>query len=304
MGVSVVTDSTSCLPADTAEREGLTVVPLHVLVSGRGRLSDREITPAEVAEILRRGKERVTTSRIAPGEFVDAWRAVTRRTGCEAIVSAHLSAGVSGTVEAAELARDELAGELRVEVVDSRVLGMALGYAACAGARAATAGAGVEQVADVVRTRAGETRTLFYVDTLEHLRRGGRIGRAAALLGSALAVKPLLTIRDGEVAPQEKVRTRAKALSRLVDLAVEAATAAGPAGAGAGALEGDVEQADVQAAAVEVTVHELAAREAAEELAGRLAERIGSTPDIVELDPVVGVHTGPGTLAVVVSPPL
>lgn len=290
MGVSVVTDSTSCLSAPRAEQAGLTVVPLHVVVEGKGSVSDREITPGEVAEILAAGRERVTTSRISPGEFVAAWREVAERTGCEAIVSTHLSGAVSGTVEAAELARDELAGELAVEVVDSRVLGMALGYAACSGGLVAAAGGGVDQVAAAVRARAEATRTLFYVDTFEHLRRGGRIGRAQALLGSALAIKPLLTIREGVVAPQERVRTRAKALRRLVDLAVEA-------------VDQTTAAADQdRTGTVEIAVHELGAREAAEALAGELAERAGVDPEVVELDPVVGVHTGPGTLAVVVAP--
>ncbi|WP_134772730.1 DegV family protein [Ornithinimicrobium flavum] len=285
MAVAVVTDSTSCLTPDRAEREGLTVVPLHVLVAGEDRVAVREISPGEVADILRRGKERVSTSMVTPGEFVEAFREVAGRTGCEEIVSVHLSGRISGTVESARSAASELTGELRVDVVDSGVLGMALGYAACTGARAAADGGGMEEVVRAVEARAAGTRTWFYVDTLEHLRRGGRIGRAQALLGSALAIKPLLTVRDGEVAAQEKVRTRAKALSRLVEHAAEAVADAGGPGSG-----------------VEVAVHELAAREAAEELASTLAGRTGVEPEIVELDPVVGSHTGPGTLAVVVAP--
>ena len=282
MGVCVVTDSTSCLTPRRAEQEGVTVVPLHVLVAGKDLMADREISPDEVAAILRKGKERVTTSMVVPGEFVEAFREAAARTGCDEIVSVHLSSQVSGTVESARQAAEELAGELRVEVVDSRVLAMALGYAACAGARAARAGAGVEEVVEAVLARASLTRTWFYVDTLEHLRRGGRIGRAAALLGSALAIKPLLTIRDGEVAAQERVRTRAKALGRLLEHAVAAVDEAGDG--------------------VEVAVHELDARPAAEELAATLAERTGVTPEVLQLDPVVGTHTGPGTLGVVVAP--
>ena len=285
MPVAVVTDSTSCLTPERVEAAGLSVVPLHVHVGGRGRLAGREIAPEEVADILRKGKERVTTSGVAPGEFVAAYREVAERTGCSDIVSVHLSGAVSATVEAAQLAREDLVGELGVHVVDSRVLGMALGYAARSGASAASAGASAEEVVAAVLARAGAGHTWFYVDTLEHLRRGGRIGRARALVGSALAIKPLLTIRDGEVAPQERVRTRSKALARLVEHAV-----------------GAVEQAQGQGQQVELTVHELAAREAGEELAGELLERTGITPLVVELDPVVGAHTGPGTLGVVVSP--
>lgn len=284
MGVCVVTDSTSCLTPQMASREGVTVVPLHVLVSGKAHRAVREISPDEVSEILRKGKERVTTSMVSPGEFVEAFREAAARTGTQEIVSVHLSSLVSGTVESARQAASELEGELRVEVVDSAVLGMALGYAACSGAEAARDGAGVEGVVEAVLARAGASRTWFYVDTLEHLRRGGRIGRAQALLGSALAIKPLLTIRDGEVAAEERVRTRAKALSRLVEHVV-----------------GAVEEA-VAGDGVEVAVHELDAPEAAEELAATLAERTGVTPQVVQLDPVVGTHTGPGTLGVVVAP--
>ncbi|GGK67542.1 DegV family protein [Ornithinimicrobium pekingense] len=281
----LVTDTTACLPAGTAERLGLTVVPLHVTVSGRGTVKAREITPAEVADILGSSRARMSTSRPSPGELAAAYREVTGRTGCREIVSVHLSGAVSGTVEAAELARDEVAGEVAVEVVDSRVLGLALGYAVCAGAEAAARGEDAEAVAGLVRRHAAASRTWFYVDTLEHLRRGGRIGRAAALLGSALAIKPLLTLRDGEVHPEEKVRTRAKALARLVDRAA-----------------GAVEEAREQGLEVRLAVHQLAAAEAAADLAAVLRDRTGVDPDVTELDPVVGVHTGPGTLGVVVAP--
>ncbi len=281
----LVTDTTACLPAAEAERLGVTVVPLHVTVSGRGTVEAREITPAEVAEILAGSKARLSTSRPSPGELVATYRRVAERTGARDIVSVHLSGAVSGTVEAAELARDELAGEVAVEVVDSRVLGMALGYAVCAGAEAAGRGEDAAAVAAVVRRHAAASRTWFYVDTLEHLRRGGRIGRAQALVGSALAIKPLLTLREGEVHPEEKVRTRAKALARLLDRAVEA-----------------VDEARAQGLEVRMAVHQLAAEPAARDLAAVLRERTGLEPDLSELDPVVGVHCGPGTLGVVVAP--
>ncbi|RIK17490.1 MAG: fatty acid-binding protein DegV [Acidobacteria bacterium] len=285
MTVQLVTDTTACLPADLVERAGVTVVPLHVTVSGRGTVKARETSPGEVAELLARGKERVSTSRPSPGEFVQAYRALAARTGCDQIVSVHLSSEVSGTVEAAESAREELRGELDVEVVDSRVLGMAMGYAVCAGAEAASRGSSAASVADLVRRHAAASRTWFYVDTLEHLRRGGRIGRAAALLGSALAIKPLLTLRDGEVHPSDRVRTRTKALARLVDHVV-----------------GAVDEARADGLEVRVAVHQLAAEEAARELAATLQERTGVEPDLTELDPVVSVHTGPGTLGVTVAP--
>lgn len=285
MGIAVVTDSTACLRPERAAAAGLTVVPLHVHVAGTRRLAGREVGPDEVAAILQAGKERVTTSGASPGELSAAYREVAERTGCGQIVSVHLSAEVSATVGAAQVARDEVADRVRVEVVDSRVLGMALGYAACSGAEAARAGASVEEVVAAVSRRAQASRTWFYVDTLEHLRRGGRIGRAQALLGSALAIKPLLTLAGGEVAAAERVRTRARALARLVDLAVAAA-----------------EEARADGQEVELAVHQLAAEPAAQTLAEQLTLRTGVEPELVSLDPVVGVHTGPGTLGVVVAP--
>ena len=284
MPVHVVTDTTACLTADAARQAGVTVVPLHVSVGGRGSVPAREITPSEIADLLLQGRERLSTSRPSPGEFVEIYREAARA-GADAVVSVHLSGKVSGTVEAAELARDELAGELQVEVVDSGVLGMALGYAVRAASAVTAAGGSAREAAAAARRRAAESRTWFCVDTLEHLRRGGRIGLARALLGSALAIKPILTVRDGEVHPLERVRTRAKAHARLVDLAVEA-----------------VEGARAEGRGLEVAVQQLGAQDAADRIAAELLERTGLVAELTELDPVISVHVGPGTVGVTVAP--
>jgi DegV family protein with EDD domain len=145
-------------------------------------------------------------------------------------------------------------------------------------------------VAELVRERAGRSVAYFYVDSLDHLRRGGRIGAAQALLGSALAVKPLLTVAGGVIRPYERVRTAAKALSRLEDLAVTACLEAGRRGE------------------VELAVHHLDDPEAAAELGRRLSVRVAERgqprPQVIssEMSAVLGVHVGPGTLGVVVSP--
>jgi len=285
MTVAVLTDSTACLPAKMAVAEGVEVMPLHVVVGRRTYAEGVDIQAAEVAELLRSGKEPVSTSRPAPGEFVQRYREIASRTGCDTIVSMHLSGRISGTVEAAQLAAGAVGEEVRVEVVDTRVLGMAMGYAACSAARLAAAGASVEEVLGVARERSAAASTYFYLDTLEHLRRGGRVGTAAAILGSALAIKPLLTLRDGQVEMLEKVRTRSKALGRLEECCIEAARQV-TAGQGC-----------------DIAVHHLGWGERAEETRGRLVEALpGIGVDLVELGAVTGVHTGPGTLAVVVSP--
>jgi len=286
MTVAIVTDSTAYLPLAVVAREGIRVVPLHVVVGGVQYCEGVDVSTAAVAAALRRFTP-VSTSRPAPQSFLEAYEQLARD-GAEAIVSVHLSADMSGTVDAASLAAGQ--APVPVEVVDSRSLGMAMGFAVVSAAQAARGGAGAPAVADVARSRALAATALFYVDTLEHLRRGGRIGAASALLGSALAIKPLLALRDGRIEPVEKVRTATRALSRLEDLAVEAADRAGPGG-------------------YDVAVQHLDSVERAHNLAARLAARLpharmSDAPEVlvVELGAVVGAHVGPGTIAVVVAP--
>jgi DegV family protein with EDD domain len=280
--VAVVTDSTAYLdPAECAER-GITVVPLQVVISGRPYAEGLEVGPADVADALRRWAP-VTTSRPNPSALLDAYEAAARA-GAEAIVSLHLSADVSGTVEAAQIAARE--APIPVEVVDSRSMGMGLGFAVLTASDTARRGGGLEEVASAARARAAGTTALFYVDTLEYLRRGGRVGAAQALLGTALAVKPLLHLTQGRIEPLEKVRTASRALARLQELALEAA-----AGAGEGA-------------AVDVAVHHLASPDRAESLASALRDRLTGHGDVrvAEVGAVIGAHVGPGMIAVVVSP--
>jgi DegV family protein with EDD domain len=276
--VAVVTDSTAYLPAGIAEKHDVGVVPLHVVLGLRTGAEGVEVSPAEVASALTERRVDVSTSRPTPGEFAAAYRAA----GADCIVSLHLSGALSGTVEAAHLAAAEVADEgIEVRVVDTATIAMGLGFAVIAAAEAASAGGGAEAVVAAAEKTAAATTTLFYVDTLEHLRRGGRIGAAAALFGTALAVKPLLHVLDGRIAPLEKVRTASKALARLEDIAVGVA--------------GEVP--------VDMAVHHLAAAEKAEALADRLRNRVSGLQAmyVSEVGAVVGAHVGPGLLGVVVS---
>ncbi len=277
--VAVVTDSTASLPPELVERHRLTVVPLHVVLGRRSGLEGRQVRTGDVTRALRERRVEVRTSRPAPAEFAAAYRA----SGAREVVSVHLSAALSGTVDAARLAARDVGPEgIAVRVVDSRTLAMGLGFAVVAAAQAAAAGAGADQVERTARAVAGRTTALFYVDSLEHLRRGGRLGAAAALLGAALAVKPLLRVVDGAVAPVERVRTSARALTRLEELAVQAA----------GTDD------------VDLAVHHLAAPERAAALAQRLRGRLPRCHQLhlSEVGAVVAAHAGPGLLGVVVSP--
>jgi DegV family protein with EDD domain len=275
---AVVTDSTAYLPPGIAEKHDIGVVPLHVVLGLRTGAEGVEVSPADVASALTERRVDVSTSRPTPGEFADAYRAA----GADHVVSLHLSGALSGTVEAAHLGAAEVADEgIDVHVVDTATIAMGLGFAVIAAAEAAGAGGGVEAVVAAAEKTAAATTTLFYVDTLEHLRRGGRIGAAAALFGTALAVKPLLHVLDGRIAPLEKVRTASKALARLEDIAAGVA--------------GDVP--------VDMAVHHLASAEKAEALAERLRARVPGLQSmhVSEVGAVVGAHVGPGLLGVVVS---
>ncbi|NEA21248.1 DegV family protein [Actinomadura bangladeshensis] len=277
--VAVVTDSTAYLPAGLAERHGLTVVPLQIAVGGATR-DEGDISAAEAAQALKEWRP-ITTSRPAPERFAQVYKAAAS-SGAGHIVSVHLSAALSGTVEAARLAARD--APVPVTVVDSGTIGMGLGFAALSAAATVMSGGTAEAAASAAVRRAELTRSLIYVDTLEHLRRGGRIGAAATLLGSALMVKPLLDIADGRIAPLEKVRTSSRALARLEELAV----------------------AEAGERRVDLGVQHLFASSRAETLAAHLRERVPHVEDVYvgEVGPVIGAHVGPGMLGVVVAPHL
>lgn len=283
-GVAVVTDSTASLRPEQVSGTRVTVIPLQVVIDEVSRAESADaVTPAIVARALRDGK-RVTTSRPTPDAFAATFDRLARA-GYDAIVSAHLSRAMSGTYEAASVAAESAA--VPVTVVDSMTVAMGMGFAVLSGAAAAGSGASAGAVAEVIRRRAAAATTFFYVDSLEFLRRGGRIGAAAALLGSALSVKPLLTVSKGEIRPYERVRTASKALARLEELGVSALARA------AGTSEH-----------VDVAVHHLDSVEGAEALVAHLRGRVAALGDISvsEVSAVLGAHAGPGTLGIVVSP--
>jgi DegV family protein with EDD domain len=280
--ITLVTDSTASLPPEVAEKHGIVVVPLQVVIGARSYDEGVEggATAETVAEALREWKP-VSTSRPTPAAMLEVYQRAAAE-GATAIVSVHLSSDLSGTYESAKLAAKE--SPVPVTPVDSRQLGMATGFAVLAAAEMLAGGGSAAEAADVVRRRTSGTTSLFYVDTLEYLRRGGRIGAAAALLGSALSVKPLLQLVDGRIGMLEKVRTAGRALSRLEELAVEAA--------------GDQQ--------VDVAVAHLANPQRAELLAEHLRTRLAANladRDVVvgEVGAVIGAHVGPGMVAAVVS---
>lgn len=279
----IVTDSTASIPPELTAARGIEVVPLQVVIGSTVHDEGPEggATPELVAQALA-DYVPVSTSRPNPAEMAEVYERLAAQ-GAEEIVSIHISGEMSGTFESAQLAGRQV--DVAVTCVDTRQVGVATGYAALSAADVVAAGGDAAAAASAARRRAASASSLFYVDTLEYLRRGGRIGAAAAILGGALSVKPLLTIEDGKVGNLEKVRTSARALSRLEDLAVEAA--------------GDVQ--------VEITVAHLASPDRAAALTERLADRLTDNLDGREvgcgqLGAVLGAHVGPGMVAVCVAP--
>ncbi|MFE0043061.1 DegV family protein [Streptomyces albireticuli] len=276
--VAVVTDSTAYLPQQAMRRHGITAVPLTVVLGDEALLEGTEISARCVAQALQK-RGPVTTSRPGPEVFAATYRAAAEA-GAEGVVSLHLSSEFSGTYDAAVLAARE--APVPVRVVDTGMVAMALGFCALAAAETVEAGGTLDEAVAAAEKRAQGTAAFFYVDTLDYLRRGGRIGAAQALLGSALAVKPLLQLDGGRIELREKVRTASKAIARLEEIAVERAAAA----------------------PVDIAVHHLAAPERAALLAERLRERVPGLVEmhVSEVGAVIGAHTGPGLLGVVVAP--
>lgn len=280
----IVTDSTASIPPEQAEERGIVVVPLQVVIGAQVYDEGRDgATPEIVARALADFVP-VSTSRPNPATMVEVYERLAAD-GVDEIISIHLSGEMSGTFESAQLAAEQV--EVPVTCIDSRQVGAATGYAALSAADVLDAGGSATDAVRAARDRAETATSLFYVDTLEYLRRGGRIGAAAAILGGALSVKPLLAIVDGKVVNLERVRTGARALSRLEDLAVEAAAES----------------------AVDVYVAHLANADRADQLAAELTDRLAGNLEgreiwCGELGAVLGAHVGPGMVAVCVAPRL
>jgi DegV family protein with EDD domain len=275
--VRVVTDSTACLPdvVTFGTADDPVVVPLRVLAGDEQLREGVDVTPDEVAARIAAG-ERLTTSQPAPADFAAAYRALADG-GARAVVSVHLSGLLSGTVQAAGHAGQR--AMVPVRPVDSGTVGMALGFAAREAAHCATAGYDADHVVARARAVAASSRTLFLVDSLDHLRRGGRLSAPAAALGTALGVRPILEIRAGRIELAQRVRTRRAAVDRLVEAAVEHASPMARPG---------------------LAVHHLGAEDRAAEAAATLRGRLGVDPVVTPVSAVLGAHVGPGALAVAV----
>ncbi|WP_253853387.1 DegV family protein [Prauserella alba] len=275
--VAVITDSTASLPERTAKQWDISVVPVQVVVGDRVDDENRY----DRDELLRRlrNHEPVSTQPPDPGAFFWTFQDAVSA-GATAIVCLHISTKLSATADAAREAAQQVG--VPVYVLDSGTTNMSLGFAAVSAARAAAAGAPVERVMSAADARIRSSTELIYVDTLDYLRRGGRIGGAAAVIGSALSIRPILTLSGGEVAPLARVPGTKRAIAKLVDLAVQHA--------------GD--------ATVDVAVSSAEVGDREQRVAGELRRRLASLGDLtlVQGSTVIGAHVGPRALGITVSP--
>jgi DegV family protein with EDD domain len=274
VSVSIVTDSTSDLDPKTARRLGITVVPLTVRFGDQAYLDGVTMTSEEFFARLVASKELPKTSQPSPAQFAEAYRRLSLET--DTILSIHISAKLSGTLQSATIAAEEVRDRVRVEMLDSESASLGLAPVVIAAAQVAQAGVSLAGVLEAARYAMSRTRVIVMVETLEYLQKGGRIGRARAFLGGLLNVKPLLQVADGEVSPLERVRSRQKALDRMVQIVLETP---------------DLKRVVVGHA---VTPNDARA----------MLERVRAARPDVELEeaylgPVIGVYTGPGAIGAV-----
>ena len=274
MTVKIVTDSTADLPPQIIEELGITVVPVYVRFGTNVYRDGVDITHDEFYQKLKTNPSHPTTSQPAPDDFANVYRKLSKET--DDVVSIQLTSKLSGTYHSALRGKELAATGCRIEVVDSLSVSMGLGLITMAAARLAAAGESFNNILTEVKQAIPQIRLLALFDTLKYLHRGGRIGKAKALLGSVLNVKPLLTMHDGEFTPVSQARTHTKGIERLFDFVRNAL--------------------NIQEMAI---VHSTTPDEA-----GSLRERIGSILNVnrlhlSRLGPALGVHGGPGTVGVV-----
>jgi len=273
--VKIITDSTADLSKDLYQKYAIGMVPLTIRLGERTWLDFHDISPDEYYALLRKSKAFPTTSQPSPQDFIDAFTPFAEKG--EPVLSIHISSKLSGTYQSAALARSHFP-EARIEVVDSLQASLGLGMIVLLCAEKASQGASFESLVDFARDLTRKVETYFSVDSLEHLRRGGRIGKAQALLGTLMKIKPLLKLAEGEVQPVEKIRTSERLMNRFVELVENAAR-------GGSGLRLAVAESDNS------------------EVMTSLLERLMKIPGLslvnrCKLGGVITSHSGPGTLGI------
>lgn len=275
MAVRIVTDSTADIPQERAHELGITIVPLTVFFGNEAYLDGIELDNAGFYSKLQASKTLPRTSQPSPAAFQEAYIRLIDE-GADAILSVHLSSKLSGTYQSACTARDTLPENIKkipIDIVDSLSISIGMAIPIIQAAKEAREGMGFEEIKAHVLDLLARTRILAVLDTLEYVKRGGRIGGARALLGNMLSVKPIVSLKNGEVVPVEQPRTRSKAYARIAQL---------------------VQAMD--------TLEHLSVAESSSEVGQELMQALktvysGNIP-VYKLGAVLGTHTGPGTVAI------
>ena len=274
--IAIVTDSSVNVPAGIQQECSMHVVPLKVIFNGQTFQDGIDLAPARFYELLQAAPELPTTSQPSTGDFVEVYSRLSEE--ADAIVSIHLSELLSGTIKSALAAR-ELVNHVPIEILDSRSVSLGLGFMVMAAARAVEEGKGLPEVVEAAQRLIPKMNIIFVVDTLKYLHMGGRIGGASAMLGSALKIKPLLHISDGEVSPLERVRSKCRAIDRMLEIMAQR-------------LEAENRDGTLRAAVVHADREDEAL-----ELQEQVRSRFRPVESyLTDLTPAVGVHVGPGTL--------
>lgn len=285
--VRIVTDSTADIPAELREKLGIETVPLKVSFGEESFIDGVTITPEAFYQKLVESSIMPITSQPSPMEFLDMYKKLAEDDPETEIISIHLSSVMSGTYQSAVLAKsmleDEEGNKATVHVVDSRSASYGIGAQVIAAAEAAAAGKSAEEILSLIEQVRRDTLIFFMVDTLEYLQKGGRIGKASALIGSLLNIKPILTIDDeGYVSSIDKVRGQKKALARIVEL-----------------MNKDL----ANKAKIRLKLAHVRNPEAAETLKQLIGENFEvQSCDNWMIGPVIVSHTGPGLVAIFVQP--
>ncbi|AWB45155.1 DegV family protein [Paenibacillus sp. CAA11] len=283
----IVTDSTADIPRETVEKHKIKVIPMRVMFGEKSYLEGVDMTAEQFYERLLQTRELPTTSQTSPSEYTEVYRELLQLYPESPIISIHISTGMSGTFQSAllgkEMLEEELGRSLDITVIDSRCASYGFGLQVVAAARLAEAGASVEEIAAEVERLRKARHLYFLVDTMEYLQKGGRVGRAAALLGTLLNIKPILSVdEEGVIYAADKARGRRKAVARIIEL-----------------FQNDFgDHKDINVAVCDGVNPELAG-EFIEELSKHftLHEVVRS-----DIGAVVGTHVGPGIVAVFVWP--
>jgi DegV family protein with EDD domain len=275
--VRIVTDSACDLPDDVVSALGITVVPLSIRFGDDEYVDREQLSVAEFWRLCGERDELPSTAAPAPGRFEQAYRELLAD-GAEGIVSLHLSGELSATLQSARTAAAAIETDVPIEVIDSRSITVGLGLTVTTLAERAREGATVEELVALTESLIPRTRVLGALDTLEYLKKGGRIGAAQAVLGSLLSIKPLIAIEDGKVEAAGKQRTRSRAIKFVLD-----AVAAEPEIERLAVMHADCDDID--------------------EFVAKLSEFHDGEILVGEIGPVIGAHAGPGTIGVIYHVP-